>query len=217
MLTLATLFKLFGKKVSIDGIGLDYGALDSRIHRYLFFKLIKLAEFIKVRDEFSYDYIIKSYSHKELKNLFLRNDFVFDYLDIWKQENPTLAKEKILGVSLMNLEYDYSNIEEFIRQYIEKEYLIKFYLFFKNENDDIIVHELIDKLEYSNIEIFDVVLSKNEDFNSLFFDMSKNEAFLSMRFHPMLISYKLGSNVYVVSHNSKISNFAKKYKLEIIK
>jgi GT2 family glycosyltransferase len=216
MYLIAKLFRLFGKKVYIDGIGLNYGALDKKINNYLFLKLIKNSEFIKVRDTFSYDLIIENYKNKKLDNLFLRNDFVFDYLDKWKKENNTLSKEHTLGVSLMNLNMDYSNIEKFIQKYIDAKYLIKFYLFFKNENDDVILNKLIERLEYSNIKTIEIKLEKNEDFNNLFLEMSKNECFLSMRFHPMLISYKLGSKVFVIPHNSKISNFATKYNLETI-
>jgi GT2 family glycosyltransferase len=213
---LSLLFRLFRKEIFVDGIGLNHEALKKKSHKLLFGGLIKNAAYVKVRDQYSYDLINEAYKNKFQNKVSVRNDFVFDFLNKWKAGKNLKEKKKIVGVSIMNLQNTGENLKNLILQYVKRGYRIKFYIFFENEGDLVATNTLIKKIGIKNFEIIKIKLEQPEDFNNLFEDLSKNEIFISMRFHPMLISFVLGARVYVFPHNSKISNFATKYNLETI-
>lgn len=209
---LMMLYKLFGKKVFISRIGIDQDSLLPWQNRWLFTQIANYADFISVRDYYSYHQIIQ-YLPNLKEKIKIENDYVIDYLKNQRFERVTIKKQ--IGIALMKIEnFDYEQIAKLIKEYTTKNYQIKFYIFFKEKGDLDVTNTIIHENNLQNFEIETFNIENTNLFTYVIESLLENEIFISMRLHPLILSHFLGINCKAIAHNSKIKSFIEKNKIE---
>lgn len=208
-------YKLFSKKVFISRVGIAYDALRSVQNRWLFERIVRHADFISVRDSDSYQEVIR-YLPQLKDKIKIEDDYVIDYFK--RQRFDRTKVEKQVGIALMQIDnFDYTKIANYLRDYVDKNYTIIFYIFFKNEGDLLITKKLISENSLKNYHIEEFKIEAPSLFEYVIESLSKNEIFISMRLHPLIISHMIGVDCKAIAHNLKIKNFAECNNIEEIK
>jgi polysaccharide pyruvyl transferase WcaK-like protein len=208
-------YKLFSKKVFISRVDIANDALRSLQNKWLFEKIVRLADFISVRDSDSYQEVIR-YLPQLKDKIKIEDDYVIDYFK--RQRFDRTKVEKQVGIALMQIDnFDYTKIANYLRDYVDKNYTIIFYIFFKNEGDLLITKKLISENSLKNYHIEEFKIEAPSLFEYVIESLSKNEIFISMRLHPLIISHMIGVDCKAIAHNLKIKNFAECNNIEEIK
>lgn len=199
---LCKILKFFKKRFYIMGCNIGpfitWGCLP------ILTKLFKLADFISVRDEESYNFL-KSIN---LENKALYPDIVFSLPD--QNLGIHTAQKKTLGISIINLA---SNLE-YKQAYIDK--ISEIIKVFKNkydeiilfafesgvQNDEIVIDQIINSLNCSKI----TKKTYNGSIRSFLNAFKKCDLIIGTRFHSIVLALKYGIKFIPIIYNQKAEN-----------
>jgi len=202
--------KLFNVKVIFYGIG--YGELRTFVGKNIASVIVKLSDFVTVRDKESY-LDIKSIKN----NIYLTNDLVYR-LDIDSIRDIDVNKKKNLNIILNTVYYQTpKEIDKFAGLIEEKIKLLKidieivnFHLIpaWHNEktSDTDTNKKLIDSLMNKWGEV-NYTIHENKNVDEILLLISESDIVFAQRLHILLISVLLEKQIFTLSYHTKIDKF----------
>lgn len=215
----ARLAKWMKRKIVLIGIGV--GPLDTPKGRNAARKLLRLADFVTVRDKNSADLAHKLVPERDV-NIAADLSFLFPKYAPSPPAPLADGKTRILGISLLSfsravgkdVEIDDQAVavvakalNHFMKEY--PEWQVKLFEFFCGSDsygDKAVLRPLRDQLHFANrvsVRYYD------GDFFTLYMDLLQCSAFFGMRLHSCMLSWLGGVPCLMVDYHIKSSNIAK--------
>ncbi len=204
-LFIAICSKIFFKKTVFYSNGI--GPIDGFLQNLLTKIVLKTADFVSVRDEFSIEY---------LKNNKITGELTVDGL--WELKVPEYCPKNLIGIQLR----DYKNIAPDLYEKIAE-------LISKNLPEyEVEIFSLQNKQDIAECEKFQTILNKinpnivskiipYETPKKLSEEFSKLKYLIGMRYHANMLGLKLGVKILPISYSIKVTNLAKDFGIEYIK
>jgi colanic acid/amylovoran biosynthesis protein len=217
-------FKIFRReKTKIVLINNSIGPIFSEDFERELIQLFKLADFISVRDKFSFEFLtsrgINAVYAPDI--VFLLND---DLHKLGISRIP--STERIIGLSLLPFQRLYygdstkqnlinSTFAKFLSLILStyKDIQVLFFEFCKNEGDRENFNEVINNIGQRFREKISII-SYNGDISNFLREMSKCTFFICNRFHSIILSIILGIPFIAINHHPKVHNFLRDIGLE---
>lgn len=200
-LTILQLAKAFSKKVVLLGNGI--GPLKSKIAIRVTKYVLKSLDGIVLRDIDSYN-MLKSFG---LKNIYLGNDLVFT-LD---RDNSLKKTSKKILINLRKWTYNDSfliHIIDFINHLVQLGFEVTL-VPFQLGNDDILLKNINSKINSPNVHLLEDI-----EYESIIYEISTAEVFISMRLHGLIFSSICNTPFIGLSYDPKVTIFSKNQQQE---
>lgn len=202
----------FYKKIAkyakqFDILGVNFGPYRTQSFIDSYTSLFDAVNSICFRDRYSYQLFCKK------DNVFFAPDTAFVL------KFPRTKKDKILGISLINLEFrenlkefgeDYQNIiRDYIFYFKKRNYKIRLFSFCELEGDFIACQKLKNSLPFSDVEI----INYNGDINTFLLSFTECRYIIATRLHSMILGWLSHARVLPFAYSDKMVNIIKDYKI----
>jgi colanic acid/amylovoran biosynthesis protein len=203
-------FKLFNKPCAI--IGCNFGPYSNPSYLKSYKNIFKKLDYLSVRDEKSFNVL----NDKNI-NIHCYPDIAFSF-DVEPNNGDHRNKENIIGISIMdfgkeNLYYEDKMAEILSR--IQQDTKIKIFSFQNsNEINDLkVIKNVLSKINNNGDHI--EVVNYEGNMNSFLSHYEECRAFLTTRFHSLILSLMYNQKIVAINYNPKIENTLKFLNLPI--
>ncbi len=188
--------KIFGKKVAIIANG--FGAIRSKLNRFLVKIVLSMVDLISVRDSKSLE-TMREIGIKRKVHLTADITFLMEDMSI-----PKFNRKKAIGISLRKWQFSDDflfQISSFADEMYRRGYEIRFYPM--KQLDDVKVCKEVTRLMKNPAIVFDDIESPTQ----MIFSMRDCFAFVSVRLHGLIFATNLGIPSIAIDYDPKIGGF----------
>ena len=204
MFFLINVFNKLKKKICLLGIGA--GPINKKESYTRFKKVLEKANYITVRDEYSFNELKKI----GLKNVKITNDLVFNYPVKTSEHVHTVKKiGLVLAPVCIDKKEKFLKFIEEIRKIIKslkKEYDISI-IPFQSDYDSVLINNLKD---IDGINIYDC----EKSYNNLIDIFNEQDLIIGMRFHSIVLSLMMNKYIIPIVYHPKNYELIREFELE---